>query len=49
MRIAMRIGLQNLEKALEQPPQKNLSSLIYPSGPDKGAELNEEKPKKKAG
>lgn len=47
MRIALKVGLDNLEKALAASDPK-LSSLLYPSKPDEGYTLNDEK-KKKAG
>jgi metal-responsive CopG/Arc/MetJ family transcriptional regulator len=45
MRMAMRIGLDSLEKALETKPP-NLSSLIYPSHKDEYS-VAEDAPKKK--
>ena len=46
MRIAMRIGLENLEKALEAKPP-NSSSSTYPQHFPQGSGLNEEGEKKK--
>jgi predicted DNA-binding protein len=46
MRIAMRIGLESLEKALEMTPPK-LSSLSYGEHQPQGDALNDPAPKKK--
>jgi hypothetical protein len=46
MRIAMRIGLDALEKAVAADPGK-LSSLLYPPHEPQGEELNEPAPPKK--
>src|ERR1043165_9577010 len=48
MRIAMRIGLDALEKAMGAAAP-NLSGLIYPSGSAPPQQLNEPAPKKKTG
>jgi len=50
MRIAMRVGLDGLEKAFAADPQTTLSSLLYPSRPDEGVIIEDKpKPKKKTG
>lgn len=46
MRIAMRVGLNSLEKAFEDNPP-NLSSSFYPPHQAQGVALNELPPKKK--
>jgi hypothetical protein len=46
--MAMRIGIESLEKALLFEPPKHLASLVYPSGSLPPEQFNEDKPKKRA-
>lgn len=47
MRMAMRIGIESLEKAVLVEPSKKLAGLVYSSGSLPPGQLNEDKPKRR--
>jgi hypothetical protein len=49
MRMALRIGIESLEKAVLVEPSKGLASVVYSSGSIPPDQFNEEKPKKRGG
>jgi hypothetical protein len=45
--MAMRIGIESLEKAVLVEPSKKLAGLVYSSGSLPPGQLNEDKPKRR--